>query len=146
MKFVFPYEVLMKHRGLLEENARKEYLKAKGKSEEALGDIQKKEKSREEALSLLFKLEREKGKKAFEIQSVEEYLKVEEIWIKQKQESHKNLLEEEKEKKELFLASLKALRVLEILKERQKAKFEREKKKREMQDIEQIVIMGFKNK
>lgn len=146
MKFIFSYEILMKHRASLEEKHRKEYLESKQKSEESLKALARREKIQKKALASLFHLQKEGNQKVRNMQEIEEYIKGEAFLIEEEKKNLHQLLKTEKEKREVFLEALKDLRVLETLKEKKKKEFEKEQKKLEMKELENIVIMGFRKK
>lgn len=145
MKFIFPYEALMRHKKNLEEMKRKEYFDAKEKVESFKMDIEKKEKKKKKALEDIVQLKQRDGQKINEVQSLEEFSLGQEQLIKKKGVILKELIEKEKKARGIFLEALKDLKILEKLKEKKKEEFRKELRKKEDQEVENALIMGGDN-
>ena len=144
MKFDFPYEKLLDHRRTLEELARKEFMIAKGKVDDAETELRKMyddvAANRQRALDLAEK----GGPQGGALVQIHEFIQGQKFRIQNQREKIQGLMMEMEEKKQALVEAAKETKTLEKLKERQLKEFKQAAKKRELKEIDEIVTTRFK--
>ena len=146
MKFIFPYEVLIKYKKSLEGLKRKAYLESKKNVEDCHKSLDKRWEKKKEALNAMNRLKKSGGKKIGEIESLEDYIRGQDVHIKKEKSDLKDLMKFETEKHEAFKEALKEVKALELLRERKEKEFKESLRKKEIREIEELMIMGYGRK
>ena len=144
MKFDFPYEKLLDHRRTLEEIARKEYMLAKGKVDDAEADLRKMYDEVTASRQRAADLAQQGGAQGASLVQVHEFIEGQKVRILRQREKIQQLMVEAEAKKEFLVEAAKETKTLEKLKERRYKEFKLQVKKKELKEIDEIVTTRYK--
>lgn len=144
MPFKFTLEPLMKHRKRLEEDAQREFFKARSAVDEALRRINSLYESVDHARRQIQILQRSGGQAIAAITQHEEFIAGVQIRIERERKVARELMMVAEEKHQVLLEAAKEFKSIEKLKERRHRQYREEKKKKELKIIDQTVTMRFK--
>jgi flagellar FliJ protein len=144
MSFKFTLEPLMKHRKRLEEDAQREFFKARSAVDEALRKINSLYESIDHARRQIQLLQKSGGQSIAAITQHEEFIVGAQIRIERERKVARELMMVAEEKHQLLLEAAKEFKSIEKLKERRHRQYLEDKKKQELKIIDQTVTMRFK--
>jgi flagellar protein FliJ len=144
MKFDFPYEKLLDHRKTLEEIARKEFMIAKGKVDDAEAELRKMYDDVTASRQRAGDLAQEGGTQGASLVQVHDFIEGQKVRINRQREKIQQLMIEAEEKKEALVEAAKETKTLEKLKERRYKEFKLAAKKKELKEVDEMVTTRFK--
>ncbi len=143
MKTKFAFEKLMEHRKNLEELAMRDYVDAQGNLDRANRLMDRYYDSIEEGRNQVSSLENLGGKILGQLELIESFIHGQKRRIVEHREQVRSIIQDVEKKHETLIERAREYKVLERLKEKQMEKIKKEKKKREMKSVDEMVVMGF---
>lgn len=141
MKFEFSFEKLLEYRLSLENIAKRDWVDAQRKVDEAERELREMydqiDHSREQAL----KLQRQGGKRSASLMQIDEFVELQKILIEKKKRQIRELKSIAEEKQGLLVEAARERKILEKLKEKRFEEFKKKRKKHEIKVIDDLVVM-----
>lgn len=144
MAFVFPFEGLLKHRKRLEEVAKKEFFLAQSKVDEILNEINKMYERIDEVRAEISNTQQIGGKGSSKIVQLEDFIKGQNIKIKNARHAARELMQIAEEKREVLVEKVKEFKMIDKIKEKRKDEYKVARRKKEQKEIDDILIMRAK--
>ena len=143
MRFKFPFLTLLKQRKVEEELARRDFLTAQSKVNEQLAKINGMWSEIEEAREKAAQLQHNGGRTTVFLSFVDSFICGQLVRIERSKDSLRELMMVAEQKREILVEAAKQYKILQKLEERQVKAFNAKKKKKEMKDIDNMVVMRF---
>jgi flagellar FliJ protein len=144
VKFQFGLEKVLDHRKTQEELAQRDFMVAQRAHDFALKEKSNMERNIVRARKSSFELQKKGGNEAHHLQSLEEFIVGETKRIRLKEVEIRKLHEILEAKRLIMIERGREFKVLEKLKSKKYAEFKKEKRQKEIKQIDDSVTMRFK--
>lgn len=141
MKFRFKFAPVEKHRKILVDLARKEYLDAQAKVDDKLAEIKGYYTSIDNARDRAVSAQVEGGKRAAELVQIEEFIKGQEVRIERARREARELMSVAEEKHEILIERVRDHKAMLKLRERHFEEFRRTRKKLAQKEVDDQMVM-----
>lgn len=147
MKFKFGLQTLLKHRGRVEDEARRKHLEAKAALNHCLGEIKRMYDSIDETRESIAREQTAGGGNHLEmIRQMELFIKGTQIRIQSERIRARELMQKVEAALEELVEASKDRKILDKLKSRRWEEFRAEVKRKEDKDIDELVTTRFKKR
>lgn len=144
MKFEFPFEVLLDHKRKLEDAARREWVEAQRKVDEAAEKLKSFYDQIDESRKRAGSLEVQGGAQAPSLVAIDEFIKGQAYRIDNQRRIVRELMSIAEGLQEALLAAAQETKTLEKLKEKQFEQFKLKRKKMELKETDELVVSRHK--
>ncbi len=145
MSYEFSLQVVLEHRRRLEDEARRVFFEAQAKVDQAVGVLNEYyaqvDRTRDESL----KLQKQGGAMAPTLVANENFVTGQKFRIEAQRMKIRDLKMEAEALQDALLEAAKEVKTLEKLKERQQEEYKKKMRKREANEIDEIVTLRHKN-
>ena len=144
MKFEFSFETLLDHRRQIEDAARREWNEAQEKVDEAQRTLDEYYSQLDQARARVGTIEKSGGPQAGALVSIAEFISGQNIRIERHRLSMRELVMDAEIKREAMIEAAKETKTLQKLKEKKLEEFKQKKKKRELKEVDDLIVTRFK--
>lgn len=144
MKFQFVYQKLLDHRSALEDVARRNWLEAKNKVDQAKAEIDAMYSQIDSARQSAGELEAVGGAHAPRLVQIDEFINGQKIRIERQRLVVRELLAEAERLQEILVEAAKERKILEKLRERRLDEHKLKQRKLELKRTDELVVTRFR--
>lgn len=146
MKFRYAFEKILQHKRTVEDMARKEYAEAQAKVDAAENELKGLYNVIDQSRSMGGKMQTEGGAHGPALAQIDEFIRGQNIRIERQKQKIRELRGYAEEKQEILLAAAKERKTYEKLREKKLEEFKDYRKKRELKEVDDMVVTRFKPK
>jgi flagellar FliJ protein len=144
MRYEFSLEVLLEHRRRTENEARRQYMEAQAKVDQAVAQLNEYyaqvDRTREDNLNL----QRQGGAKSSSLVANENFITGQKVRIETQRMKIRELKMAAEELQLALVEAAKETKTLEKLKERQQEEYKKARRKRDMKETDELVVLRHK--
>jgi flagellar FliJ protein len=144
MKFTFAFEKLLNHKRTLEDIARRDYMNAKAKVDQAMAEMDGMYKQIDDSRLRAGELSIEGGAHGPALSQIDDFIKGQRVRIEQYRLKVRELMVEVERLQQILLEAAKEKKTLEKLKERRFDEYKLRRKKLELKAMDELTTTRFK--
>lgn len=143
-KFVFSFEKLLEHKRRLEDSARRDWLEAQAKADEATRELQGMYDQIENSRKRASDLESAGGAHAAHLSQIDAFINGQKIRIERFRKTIQELMAAAEEKHRLLVEAARERKILDKLKEKKQNEHRKMMKKHELKVMDDLVVTRYK--
>ena len=144
MKFTFSFQKLLDHKRALEDVARRNWLEAKSSVDRADAELKAMYGQIDQARMRVGDLEREGGPRGPALAQIDEFINGQKIRIERHRLRMRELIAEAERLQEILIEAAKERKTLDKLRERRLEEYKVQRKKRELKQVDELVVTRFR--